>query len=166
MSIYQPRTVNMELVEKVLARIHAEHKNGGWVQSTWAYVVGNLRTEASLDVDSTNPPCGTRMCFGGWALWLTGNYKIQAVPLNYGPDDQGYVYVNICRTDSDDDTQEIRKTNAELAAEILGFNHIVAEKIFYSGDYYDVDLFERHVREVIAEYGDYTEEQLVAALGE
>lgn len=102
-----------------------------WAQSDWSRV----------------EECGTKHCFGGWACTLEGRTK----------EVENHGYPVVLATDRSGNT----KHYAAVAAELLGFNDVLAGRVFYNMEN-DVAMFERDVRSDIAKFGNMTRKQLKA----
>lgn len=111
-----PRTPNVELLKRTLAHIETDPEH--WSQDVWAEKV---------------PECGTKHCFGGWAVtlgkpdaefaWVD---KLVAI---YGPDGkpvdgEGADHVHL----PDGRVCTVRTA----AAELLGLTHEQVSDLFYS----------------------------------
>jgi hypothetical protein len=95
---------------------------------------------------SENSECGTTHCFGGWACVL--EERVKEVNTDYG-------HTQLLAIDEDGDTSAY----AHEAAKLLGFNPVLAGKVFYNTDQ-NFELFEKQVREDIKKYGNMTKRQV------
>lgn len=128
--------VNMVLVNKVLDQIKAKPEN--WDQTTWTSPDFN-----DYDFSDDDPEfnlCGSRFCFGGWALFLSN--RLRAIPWKR---DMEIV---------DEYGNRSLAGYFDVGMRLLGFNEYLATRIFYSGWYESPEEFATFVLESIDKYGE------------
>jgi len=124
--------VKMELVEKVLATIRANQDR--WDQQDW--------TKFKSSDSDIQDECNTQLCFGGWAIVLSGTVR-----WNSGDSVDGGFWEN------PRDPGRNCYLGPDIAQEVLGFNAEMANAIFYGQSYgRDIDDFEQFVRNTIRQY--------------
>lgn len=118
--------LNVELLDKTMA--HIEAHLDAWNQASWAQYEGDdLDTDELAQIlmdDPNNPPCGTGMCFAGWACVLSG-HKLHFRTLDWAPYGAEAV---MCNTDHGlDDIPE-------TAQELLGITFAERNELFDGGN--------------------------------